>query len=291
MMLEGSRETMDPEIYDQMYNDMRKQLGLDRSIPYQYISWMGNVLQGNFGFSSVYKQPVKEVIKAPMKNTVIMNIVSLVFVFAITIPLGIATAVRKGSTFDSATQVLTIIGYSLPGFIIAILFIFVFAVKLRLFPISGVSSPGASYTGIKYLLDRAYYLVLPVTAMVFSSLAGIVRYVRATMVETLTMDYIRTARAKGLREKVVIYSHAFRNALIPFMTILISWFLSIFSGSVVFKNIFLYPGMGRVMINSLMQQDFMVVLAMQLFYIILSLAGYLLMDLAYVLVDPRVKLA
>jgi peptide/nickel transport system permease protein len=127
--------------------------------------------------------------------------------------------------------------------------------------------------------------------MVFSSLAGIVRYVRATMVETLTMDYIRTARAKGLREKVVIYSHAFRNALIPFMTILISWFLSIFSGSVVFENIFLYPGMGRVMINSLMQQDFMVVLAMQLFYIILSLAGYLLMDLAYVLVDPRVKLA
>ena len=95
MMLEGSRETMDPEIYDQMYNDMRKQLGLDRSIPYQYISWMGNVLQGNFGFSSVYKQPVKEVIKAPMKNTVIMNIVSLVFVFAITIPLGIANGCQK----------------------------------------------------------------------------------------------------------------------------------------------------------------------------------------------------
>ena len=130
MMLEGSRETMDRK-YTIRCNDMRKQLGLDRSIPYQYISWMGNVLQGNFGFSSVYKQPVKEVIKAPMKNTVIMNIVSLVFVFAITIPLGIATAVRKGSTFDSATQVLTIIGYSLPGFIIAILFIFVFAVKLK----------------------------------------------------------------------------------------------------------------------------------------------------------------
>ena len=160
------------------------------------------------------------------------------------------TAVRKGSTFDSATQVLTIIGYSLPGFIIAILFIFVFAVKLRLFPISGVSSPGASYTGIKYLLDRAYYLVLPVTAMVFSSLAGIVRYVRATMVETLTMDYIRTARAKGLREKVVIYFACIPKCSNTVHDDPYQLVLSIFSGSVVFENIFLYPGMGRVMINS-----------------------------------------
>jgi peptide/nickel transport system permease protein len=167
----------------------------------------------------------------------------------------------------------------------------VFAVKIRLFPISGVSSPGVTLEGWAYILDRAYYLVLPVTAMVFSSLAGIVRYVRATMIDTLTMDYIRTARAKGLREKVVIYSHAFRNAMIPFMTILISWFISIFSGSVVIENIFLYPGMGRIMLNSLMQQDFMVVLAMQMFYVVLSLAGYLIMDLAYVLVDPRVKLS
>ncbi|MGI6578044.1 MAG: ABC transporter permease [Eubacteriales bacterium] len=291
MMLEGSRETMDPELYDKMYQDMREQLGLDKPIYVQYISWMSNMLRGEFGFSSVYKQKVVEVIKAPMKNTIILNIVSLVFVFIITIPLGIATAVRKGSLFDSVTQVLTIIGYSLPGFIIAILFIFVFAVKIRLFPISGVSSPGVTLEGWAYILDRAYYLVLPVTAMVFSSLAGIVRYVRATMIDTLTMDYIRTARAKGLREKVVIYSHAFRNAMIPFMTILISWFISIFSGSVVIENIFLYPGMGRIMLNSLMQQDFMVVLAMQMFYVVLSLAGYLIMDLAYVLVDPRVKLS
>lgn len=291
MMLEGSRETMDPELYDRMYQDMREQLGLDKPIYVQYFSWMSNLLRGEFGFSSVYKQKVINVIKTPMMSTIRLNIVSLVIVFLITIPLGIATAVRKGSVFDNVVQVLTIIGYSLPGFIIAILFIYVFAVKLRLFPISGVSTPGVELTGWAYHLDRAYYMVLPITVMVFSSLAGIVRYVRATMIDTLTMDYIRTARAKGLREKVVIYSHAFRNAMIPFMTILISWFVSIFSGSVVIENIFLYNGMGRIMFQSLMQQDFMVVLAMQMFYVILSLTGYLIMDLAYVLVDPRVKLS
>lgn len=291
MMLEGSRETMDPELYDRMYQDMREQLGLDKPIYVQYYSWMSNLLRGEFGFSSVYKQKVINVIKAPMKLTIILNIVSLVFVFIITIPLGIATAVRKGSLFDNITQVLTIIGYSLPGFIIAILFIFIFAVKLRLFPISGVSTPGVQLEGWAHFLDRLYYMVLPVAVMVFGSLAGIVRYVRATMIDTLTMDYIRTARAKGLREKVVIYSHAFRNAMIPFMTILISWFVSIFSGSVVIENIFLYPGMGRIMFQSLMQQDFMVVLAMQMFYVVLSLTGFLIMDLAYVLVDPRVKLS
>jgi peptide/nickel transport system permease protein len=291
MMLEGSRETMDPELYDRMYQDMREQLGLDKPIYVQYYSWMSNLLRGEFGFSSVFKQKVIQVIKAPMSNTIRLNLLSLLFVFIITIPLGIATAVRKGTLFDNTVQVLTIIGYSLPGFIIAILFIFLFAVKLRLFPISGVSTPGVTLEGWAYILDRIYYMILPVTVMVFSSLAGIVRYIRATMIDTLTMDYIRTARAKGLREKVVIYSHAFRNALIPFMTILISWFVSIFSGSVVIENIFLYPGMGRVMFTSLMQQDFMVVLAMQMFYVVLSLTGFLIMDLAYVLVDPRVKLS
>lgn len=291
MMLEGSRETMDPEVYDTLYENMRQQLGLDKPIYVQYVSWMSKMLQGDFGFSSVYKQQVVQVIKAPMKNTIMMNLLSLFLVFIITIPLGIVSAVRKGSLLDNTTQVLTMVGYSLPGFIIAILFIFVFAVKIPIFPISGVSSPGIPLTGLDYILDRLYYMALPVIAMVFSSLAGIVRYVRATMIETLSMDYIRTARAKGLREKVVIYSHAFRNALIPFMTIVISWFISIFSGSVVFENIFLYPGMGRVMIQSLMQQDFMVVLAMQMFYVVLSLAGYLIMDIAYGLVDPRVKLS
>ena len=126
--------------------------------------------------------------------------------------------------------------------------------------------------------------------MTFASLGGITRYVRAAMIDVLRQDYIRTARAKGLREKVVIYSHAFRNALIPIVTVLTGWLVSVFGGSVVIETIFLWNGIGKVLYDALMQRDFMVVLAMQMFYVIITLAGNLLMDLAYMLVDPRVKL-
>lgn len=225
-----------------------------------------------------------------MSNTIKLNIYCLIFVFLITIPLGIATAVRKKSIFDNAVQVFSIIGYSLPGFIVALLFIYIFALQLKIFPISGVSTPGFTGTPWEMYLDELKYMALPLIVMVFSSLGGITRYVRAAMIDALRMDYIRTARAKGVKEKVVIYSHAFRNALIPVVTVLTGWFLSIFSGSVVIERIFLWNGMGKVMLDSLNQQDFAVVLAFQMFYVLLALAGNLIMDLAYCLVDPRVKL-
>lgn len=225
-----------------------------------------------------------------MKNTIMLNVWSLIPVFAITIPLGIATAVRRGSRFDSIVQVVTIIGYSLPFFVIALLFIFLFAVKIPIFPISGVQTPGFTGSSIQLFMNKLYHMALPLIVMVFTSLGGLTRYVRATMIEALRMDYIRTARSKGLTEKVVIYSHAFRNALIPFITIMTGWFISIFSGSVVIERTFLWNGMGKVIIDALNQQDFAVSLAMVMFYLILALVGNLLMDLSYGLADPRVKL-
>ena len=139
-------------------------------------------------------------------------------------------------------------------------------------------------------MDKLYHMALPCIVMTFASLGSITRYVRAAMIDVLRQDYIRTARAKGLREKVVIYSHAFRNALIPIVTVLTGWVISVFAGSVVIETIFLWNGIGKVLYDALMQRDFMVVLAMQMFYVVLTLAGNLLMDLAYMLVDPRVKL-
>jgi len=225
-----------------------------------------------------------------MKNTIMLNVWSLIPVFAITIPLGIATAVRRGTRFDNAVQVITIIGYSLPFFVIALLFIFLFAVKMPVFPISGVQTPALKGSTVRMFFDKLYHMALPLSVMVFTSLGGLTRYVRATMIEALRMDYIRTARSKGLSEKVVIYSHAFRNALIPFITIMTGWFISIFSGSVVIERTFLWNGMGKVIIDALNQQDFAVSLAMVMFYLVLSLIGNLLMDLSYGFADPRVKL-
>ena len=138
-------------------------------------------------------------------------------------------------------------------------------------------------------MDRLYYMVLPLIVMTVSSLGGMTRYVRASMTEALSMDCIRTARAKGLREKVVIYSHAWRNALIPIITLVIGWFLGIFSGSIMIENIFGLNGMGRIYINSLSTKDFDVVLILQMFYVIIGLLGNLIVDIAYGIADPRVR--
>ncbi|MEG0767044.1 MAG: ABC transporter permease, partial [Clostridia bacterium] len=267
-----------------------KMLGLDKSLVEQYFYWVGNMLIGNFGYSSQHRVPVAQLIAAPMGNTIVLNLISLVLVFAITIPLGIITAVKHRSTLDNVVQIGTVIGISLPAFLLSLLFIFVFAVKIRLFPISGMVTAGLVGTPMQMFWDRLHHMCLPLIVMTVSSMAGITRYVRSAMIEALRQDYIRTARAKGLREKVVIYSHAFRNALIPIVTILTMWFVGIFGGSVVIESIFSYNGIGRVLIVALKQLDFSVVLCMNMFYAVLTLLGNLLMDLAYGLVDPRVKL-
>ena len=290
IMLGDSKTTMKPDAYQALYDKTRESLGLDAPLPVQYLSWMGNMLTGEFGYSTQYKQEVINIIGAPMANTVILNILTMFVVFIIAIPLGILTAVRKNSVFDKAVQVLTIVGYSIPTFIIALLAIFLLAVKIPIFPISGVQSAGSTATGMAYVLDRLRHMVLPVLVMSVSGIGGITRYVRAAMCDVLRMDYIKTARAKGLREKTVIYIHAFRNALIPVVTITTWWIIGLFGGSIVIESVFLWPGLGKMLIDGLLQRDFAVVLTMQMFYVVLSLAGNVIMDIAYTLVDPRVRL-
>ena len=197
---------------------------------------------------------------------------------------------HKRTKFDSAVQVLTIVGYSLPTFIISLIAIFLFAVKLGWFPVSGTSTPNFQGTGWEKFLDRLYYMCLPLIVMTIGALGGMTRYVRAAMIEALGQDYIRTARAKGLKERVVIYSHAWRNALLPVITMIIGWFLSIFGGSLVIEQMFGLNGMGKLMYASLVNQDYEVVLAMQMFYMIISLLGNLICDLSYGIVDPRVRI-
>ncbi len=290
LMLDSTLATTDPERYEAMYEAARERLGLNDPIPIQYLKWIGNMLTGNFGYSSVYRMDVIDMVAAPMKNTILLNLAALVLVFCITIPLGIAAAVRKNSLFDHTIQVGTIVGYSLPAFLIALVLIFLLAVKVPAFPISGVTTPGFQGNAFQKALDVLYHMCLPLLVLALSSAGGLTRYVRAAMIDALRMDCIRTARAKGLREKVVIYTHAFRNALIPMITILTGWFVGVFGGSVVIETIFLWNGIGKVLVDSLRQQDFSVVLAMQMFYVVLTLAGNLLMDLGYCLADPRVKL-
>ena len=299
--LEAVRKTIRPEVYQQMYADLRAELGLDDPMVLRYLRWIGlapersgefnGLLEGNFGYSEFFKKDVIDVILAgPIQNTVFINIFATILALGITIPLGIYCAVHKNGKLDQFTQVFTIIGYSIPVYIIALVFIFLFAVLLRWFPVSGTGTPGATYTGFRAFLDRLYYFALPLLVMTFGSLGGMTRYVRAAMIDALSMDHIKTARAKGVKEHAVIYSHAWRNALLPVITLIIGWFLSIFSGSVIIENTFNLNGMGALYIKGLMAHDYELALAMQMFYTVVSLVGALIMDLSYGLVDPRVRI-
>ena len=290
IMLGDSKTSMKPDAYQALYDKTVKDLGLDKPLPVQYVAWLGNMLTGEFGYSTQYKQEVINIISAPMRNTVLLNILTMIVVFIIAIPLGIVTAVRKNGAFDKTVQVLTIVGYSIPTFIVALLAIFLLAVKFPIFPISGVKSAGLNATGLEATLDMLWHMALPVLVMSVSGIGGITRYVRAAMIDVLRMDYIKTARAKGLREKTVVYIHAFRNALIPVVTITTWWVVGLFGGSIVIESVFLWPGLGKMLIDGLLQRDFAVVLTMQMFYVVLSLTGNVIMDIAYTIVDPRVRL-
>lgn len=287
--LEPLKQTMKPEAYQLRYEQLRKQMGLDDPIMVKYGKWIGGVLHGDFGMSVRHKKPVIEIVKAPMGNTIFINIFATVLALGISIPLGIRCAVKRNSVMDNVVQVLTIVGYSLPIFIITLVSIFLFAVTLRWFPVSGMNSPNFHGTGMAFFLDRMHYLALPLIVMTIGSLGGMTRYVRAAMIEALRMDYIRTARAKGLREKVVIYSHAWRNALLPVITLIIGWFITIFSGSLVIEQMFNLNGMGKFYMDALMNQDYNVALAVQMFYMVVALIGNLIIDLSYGFVDPRVR--
>lgn len=288
--VQSMRGKVSNERFQEMYEQARDKLGLDDPIPIRYVKWMGNLLRGDLGYSTTYKKDVIDVLGQPLRNTILINIIATVLALAITIPLGIFCAVKKFSKFDNAVQVFTIVGYSVPIYIIALVFIYLFSVKLRWFPISGMNSPNFQGTGLAFVKDRMYYLALPLIVMTVASLGGMTRYVRAAMIDALRMDYVRTARAKGLKEKVVIYSHAWRNALLSVITLIIGWFMSIFMGSIIIEQVFQLNGIGLMYYKGLLGQDYDIALAIQMLYCAITLISNLVTDLSYGIVDPRVRI-
>ena len=300
--LRGKSDAEKEKVFQDRYLEYQRRYGTDtNTLAIRYLRWIGlypnyygrynGLIQGNFGYSYELKDDVVNVVVEPMKNTIFINVFNVILALGITIPLGIFCAVRKGGRFDQTTQVITIIGYSLPTSITCILFIWIFCSLLGLFPPSGMGTPGKYYTPGTWIwfTDRMKYMALPLITMTFCSMGGMTRYVRASMIDSLSMDCIRTARAKGVKEKTVIYSHAWRNALIPIVTLVVGWFLGIFGGSLIFENMFGINGMGKLMIQSLRTADTDVIILLQLFYVAISLLGNLIIDIVYGLVDPRVR--
>jgi peptide/nickel transport system permease protein len=249
------------------------------------------IFQGEFGFSYEHMQPVVEVVPVHMRNSFLIGLISEIAVLGVTIPLGIKCAVKKNSRFDRFTQFFTLIGFSTPSFIIYIVFIVFFCSILGLFPVSGMKTPGANYTGWREVLDVLHHVTLPTICLTFGSLASITRIARASMIDALNLDCIRTARAKGLSERKVIYHHAFRNTLIPLVTIVGGSLPGLFSGALITETLYMIPGIGYTSYNAMVGGDIPFSMFYLVFLAILTLAGNLISDILYAVVDPRVRIA
>jgi peptide/nickel transport system permease protein len=288
--MEGRAVDMDHASYMAMRERLYAELGLDRPMPVQFFIWIGQIFRGEFGYSMTHRVSVMDAIRIPMASTILMNILNLILVFAITIPVGVYAAIKRGKLFDNGALFASLIGFSFPGFLFGILMILIFAVFLNWLPTGGMASPIPIEPWTwEWIADRARYMILPLLTLVLMSTATLMRIVRSSMIDSLTMDFVRTARAKGLAEKVVIFSHAFRNALIPIITVMTGWFIGIFSGTVVIERTFNWNGMGDVMMSALTQSDLAILKAVNLFYALIAFIALLAMDIVYTIVDPRIR--
>lgn len=288
-----SLSTNGTEVTEEFKQQLYSAYGLDGTILQGYFQWLGNVFQGNFGQSFITQNNVvDDIFSADRVGTsFIIAAIATVFEFMIAIPLGITAATHQYSIRDYVVTVLVLLGISLPSFFFGQVLKDLFANKLGWFPVSGVETANASYMGFERFIDKAWHLVLPITTVVILSIGGRMRMTRTNMLEVLNADYIRTARAKGLKERKVIYKHAFRNTLIPLVTGLAGLIPSLFSGAMITEQVFGLTGIGQYALNAMQQGDIPVIMFYNMFLAVLSVLGVLLADLMYAVVDPRVKLA
>jgi peptide/nickel transport system permease protein len=268
---------------------LREQYGLNDPAYIQYFRWLGEVSQGNLGESTRSNAPVFDVIKQRLPNTIKLSLVSLVLTLAIALPLGILSAVKQYSRLDYGLTLISFAGISVPQFWLALMLLYVFALQLGWLPSFGMRSAYVEDDFMSRMIDSIKHYILPVTSITIVGLTGYMRYQRAAMLDVIKQDYVRTARAKGLSERKVILKHAWRNALIPIITLLGYVFVILVEGSIVVESIFSWPGMGLLAVDSLQQRDYPVVMAIVLLSAVLILLGTLLSDILYALVDPRVR--
>ena len=255
-----------------------------------YFSWLGALAKLDLGTSFVYGIPVADVIFQHMGISFAISLIATIFEFMIAIPLGITAATHQYSFRDYLVTILVMIGISLPSFFFGQMLKNVLALKLGWFPASGLVNATASYTGAALLLDYVRHMFIPILTIVILSIGARMRMTRTNMLEVMNSDYIRTARAKGLKESVVINKHAFRNTLIPLVTSLAGLLPSLFSGAIITEQVFDLPGIGNIALDAMNRGDIPFIMGYNMFLALLSVVGVLLADLMYGIVDPRVKL-
>ena len=274
----------------QARENLKKLYGLDKPLHIQYFDWLKRFVKLDFGKSMIDGRKVIDKIWETIPITLIIDLLSLIVIFMISIPLGVYSATRQYTLFDKISTVGVFIGFSMPEFWLALLLMILFGVQLGWLPISGIQSIDVSeMNNVERVLDWIKHLILPVGITAFGGLASLSRYSRSSMLEVIRQDYIKTAYAKGLKEHEVVFKHALRNALLPIVTILGLSIPGLIGGSVIFEMIFSIPGMGRLFFSSVMARDYPTIMGILTIVAVLTLIGNLIADISYALVDPRIR--
>jgi len=270
--------------------ELKALYGLDKPVIMRYFIWMSGILSGNLGFSLKYQEPVTSLLNKYMWNSFIVAILCLILTWTIALVVGVASAVKQNTWFDRIITVGVFVAMSFPSFFLGLLMIKFFAVDLNVLPIGGMIDTGSSSTGFAYVLEVGKHMILPVALLTLLSVGSLTRYFRSGMIDVLKMDFIRTARAKGLKEKTVIFKHALRNAILPAITLLAFELPGLFSGAIITEQIFNWPGVGRIQLEAVNTRDYPVLMSFTLLLAILTILGNLLADVLYAYADPRIRL-
>lgn len=275
-----------PEVTEEQRAVIRAAYGLNDPLPLQFLRWAGDVLTLDFGTSFFYRRNVMELILERVPNTLQLSLMGLSAAVIVGLPLGMIAALYRGRPADHAVRIVTVVFNAVPDFFLGLLVILFLAINLRILPGGGMNVVGEQCS---FCLDRLWHLIGPVFLSANAGLAALPRFMRTEMLEVLGQDYIRTARSKGLREKVVVARHALRNALIPIVSVFGGVLATLLSGSVVIEVVFNWPGIGRLAFDAAVGKDYPIVQATVLLSSVLLVLSYILRDIAYALVDPRIK--
>ncbi|KPB05036.1 ABC transporter permease [Bacillus sp. CHD6a] len=277
---------MDPNISKEDMKKYEERYGLNDPIHEQYFTWVTNMAKGDFGESLIRRGvPVSEMIMNRLPNTLLLMIVSSALAVLVAIPFGVISARKQYSLTDYTVTVTSFLGLATPNFWIGLVLIMVFAVQLQWMPTGGVATMNADFS----ILDRIHHLILPAFVLATADMAGLTRYTRSSMLEVLKQDYMRTARAKGLKENKVTYKHGLRNGLIPVITIFGLMLPGFIGGSVIVERIFAWPGIGMLFIDSAFQRDYPVIMALTVISAVFVVIGNLVADILYAIFDPRIE--
>lgn len=276
---------VDPNLSKADIEQARRDLGLNDPIPVRYGKWLGELMKGNLGYSYLNRQPVSKRIGERVIPTLSLSLLALFVAYLIAIPIGVLSATKQYSWVDYGSSVFALVGVSIPNFFLGIGLIYVFSLKLDLLPVSGMRTLGVQAS----FIDLFKHLILPTIVLSSATMGSVTRYTRSSMLDVVRQDFIRTARAKGLGEQLVIYKHGLRNALLPVITLLGLQVPGLLGGAIITEQIFGWPGMGRLAIEAITQRDYPVLMGLNLLTAVLVVAGGLISDALYSIADPRIR--